>query len=550
MCERQEITFADMLSTSSLSKVVLAANVRLDYGWSSGIAQDPFELLLIADSVLITSPVTIDLSRNRTNSNGYLGIICRHIVFKGSNASLTVQLGARETYRKFFIMTEEVWEDGKKISAGDSVLQQKITSTSNRKNAPTAGMAQLEVSSLLAGTGTAYKQVSSVKTYKDLSKAIAPVSVFNDLFSNWVLAMYKAVYHRLVGAGLKDDYNFAETYLTINSMPSYEITGPVSDKLSQTRSQLATLVSSRFKNGNMFNTRLATPRGYTDMVSVFETNRVKNFLLPDKVSIAATMKDKVPALGYMLMTDPSQKEFILEMEIELSNDIARSTTLISQCRDQHRTVETFSGQVSLTELKISGAELNSARSTITPVAGKLYRVHLAAPTGPSNLFFKLFNGANTDIFISGEYMNIPIKIPLVLDEAVFAGKTPSHLNLDPENFGQYFEQIDQSDDMLQRFTVFNNIAAAPKDSLSGPMQFVELSIAYNDGMKDLVKQIRLSPAQSLGDHAAIDIFKLKKQYVPITLDGRAVYENGTYQLTSRSTNDGEMTLNITAAMLK
>jgi hypothetical protein len=143
---------------------------------------------------------------------------------------------------------------------------------------------------------------------------------------------------------------------------------------------------------------------------------------------------------------------------------------------------------------------------------------------------------------------------LILKNGILSGNDTAagkavELSLDADRFGEYFEQLDGSDDIRQPLSVYNDISAAPKDSLSGSLEYVNLRVAYNDGSRDFERSIQLSPANSMDHAAQLEILRKRKQFIMVTISGVARYENATYTIKPVTTKEGEISLHITGEML-
>jgi hypothetical protein len=73
------------------------------------------------------------------------------------------------------------------------------------------------------------------------------------------------------------------------------------------------------------------------------------------------------------------------------------------------------------------------------------------------------------------------------------------VTLNPNRFGDYFEQIEASDALTQPLLIYNNISSLPKDSLSGSLSFLAIKLTYSDGFKVIQKDFELSPMNSMND---------------------------------------------------
>jgi len=377
------------------------------------------------------------------------------------------------------------------------------------------------------------------------------------------------------------------------------------EKISPYRAQV-------FKDGFQFERIVAVGGRNIKLMGAVTESGLVYYLQPSFSLINASVVNGKTISGYHVFDETQPNVSILDFDIILSSDTRLKNKIQSQYLGYKETISNGFEEMQFTNLTVSGPDVIPNQTKVTLLSNNGFNVRLAVTNGSILLFNRLFSTISSDIYLTGKWSNRnssitgDMKVPLsftkqynpplewkartifnrssipanvefyMLDKKYLmelspalqidsAGSYPEayvgadkfvsipsdaiSFKLNPEKFGNYFEQIDNSDKLTQELFFENHIAPTALDS-TGYLQYVQIIASYEIAGKTYSKKVQLSSANTLGSTYLLVIPKSSKDPVTITITGRAFYENAEYDIEPVRLINGEAEFNLEEKHLK
>lgn len=448
----------------------------------------------------------------------------------------------------------------------------------------------------------------------DLSRVGDVNPQFFIFFSNWVEKSYEKLDDRIGRDETRiDKIPAVKDFMKFIALNNYtDLENSAEEKSSEWIKKINDEKDKIFKSDFQFERNIHTDRGDITVMSSVNDNAIINYLPPSFALIDPSAANGKPVLGYRVFDETQPNSSMLDFNVSFFPDTRLKTKIINSLTGSNDSVSSSFDEMKFTNLKITGQDIVASQTTVTPISNNEFHIRLGLNNGNTSIFYRLFSQLPSGIVISGNWSNknaeisgdltIPVSFARILSQPVIINsgsilnnsKTPVAIEfflknndlveklpalsidsgasftnaytgddknislpadgmffkLNAEKFGDYFEQIDNSDKLTQELVIQNHIPASPVDSLSGSLDNIELTVSYTIKDKNYQRKILLPPYNSMNSSFKIIIPKSSKDFVPIKITGKAIYENGEYTIKEVSLNDGETIYDLLTNQLK
>lgn len=433
-------------------------------------------------------------------------------------------------------------------------------------------------------------------------------------FSAWITQSYQQLYNRLLrNANDIDKFPAAMDFIQFLAYNQYEYLEPdFQNQCNSLIEQIMSLKQTVFKSGFQFERTISVDGLNQKILCSINSEGIRNFVLPTFSLINPNQVNNSQVLGYQSFDESDPGKCYLDFDLLLATDERTIFRARSQLRSLNDQLSTGFEELKFSNLYLEGPDIIASGSAITPMGNHIFNIRLCIKTENTLIFNKLFSGKSTAVQLKGKWSNqdatiqgdfsIPISFaklsgykiqyengsfhnnspfntvvdyipggnrsielsPALLIKAntsydtVIAGiSNPVSIPadaitflLDPATYGNYFEQTDNSDRIIQELQLENQIPATAADSLSGQLNYVDILITAKEDGRITHKKVSLSPAGALGSSTKLLFLKKTKNVLDISITGIALYQNGEYTLSPVYLQNGEMMFMIKTEQLK
>ncbi len=423
-------------------------------------------------------------------------------------------------------------------------------------------------------------------------------------FSAWVTESYHQLYNRLLrNVNEINKLPAALDFMQFLALNKYDYLDPAyQDQSNEWIQKIMAVKPAIFSSGYQFERTLSSDGLNYKLLSSINPEGIKNYALPSLSLIIPNLVNNKPVLGFQDFDDADPDRFYLDFDLTLATDSRINTKIRTHLKSLNDQLSNNFDEIKFKNLTLEGPDIIASSSSITPMSNHTYNIRLCIKTENTLAFNKLFSGIGSPVTLNGRWSNndgmisgtisIPVSFSKLYGFKVRYEKgsvynpSPYDINIDflpestsiqelspalrikadsrfdttlpatevpllippdaitfllnAENYGHYFEQTDNSDRIMQDVQVENLIPASSADSLSGQLQYVELTITAKEGDRQMEKKISLSPAGSLGSLTKIFFPKKTKNVIPLIITGTAFYQNGEYAVNPVHLQNGEM----------
>lgn len=448
----------------------------------------------------------------------------------------------------------------------------------------------------------------------DLSRVNDVDHQFFVFFSNWVKKSYNDLYGSIIrDENNIDKIPAAKDFMKFIALNKYtNLDNSTETETSELIKKINNEKVNIFKSGFQFERKVHTDRGDIKVMSSVNDNAIINYLPPSLALIDPTTANGNPVLGYRVFDETQPNISMLDFDVTFFPDKRLKTKIINSLTGSNEVVSSSFDEMKFTNLHITGQDVIGSQTTITALSNNEFHIRLGMNNGNTSIFARLFSEQPSDLFITGNWSNndagisgeisVPVSFARILNQPInikngsllnnskmpvvvefflknndLVEKLPALLidsgaafpnvytgeeknitlpadgmffKLNPERFGDYFEQIDNSDKLTQELDIQNHIQAIPIDPLSGSLNNIELTVSYTIKDKNYQRKILLPPYYSMNSRFKLIIPKSSKDFVPVVITGKAIYENGEYTIKEVRLNDGESIYDLLATQLK
>lgn len=435
--------------------------------------------------------------------------------------------------------------------------------------------------------------------------------VFFRYFSEWVTTSYSQLYNRLLRHVNESDKLPAVLDFTgFLALNKYEYLDPAyQERCNEWIQKIMAIKPAIFSSGYQFERTISLAVNKVKVLSTISGDGIINYPPPSLSLIIPNSVNNKPVLGFHTFDESAPDRFYLDFDLTFTTDSRINAQIRSQLTGLNDQLSNTFDVIKFSNLTLESPDIIASSSFITPLSNHTFNIRLCIKADNILVFSKLFSGTGSPVKLNGSWSNkeasitgsfsIPVSFSkisgykvqyekgslnnpspydVIIDfipattritelSPALRIKANSHFDtaitaigglitippdaitylLNAENYGDYFEQIDNSDRLVQELQIENLVPATAADSLSGQLQFVELSIKARDGDKWMEKKLSLSPAGSSGSMAKLIFPKKSKNAIPLIITGTAFYQNGEYQVSPVNLQNGEMLFNLNPA---
>lgn len=433
-------------------------------------------------------------------------------------------------------------------------------------------------------------------------------------FCAWITQSYQQLYNRLLrNVNDIDKLPAAMDFIQFLAYNQYDFLDPdYQDKCNTLIEQIISLKQTVFKSGFQFERTIHADGVNQPLLSSINSEGIKSFLLPTISLVNTNQVNNTVVLGFQAFDESDPGKSYLDFDLTFATDARTIMRTRSQLRSLNDQLSSGYEELKFSNLYLEGPDIIATGSSISPLGNHQFNIRLCIKNDNTLLFNKLFSGKSTAIQLKGNWSNrdgtiqgnisIPVSFarisgytiqyengtfynhspfttvidyipgdtrpielsPALLikansryDTAISGVVSPAPLPhdavtflLNPENYGNYFEQTDNSDRIIQELQLENLIPAAAADSLSGQLDYIEVIVTAKEGDRIIQKKANLSPAGSLGDKTKLLFLKKTKNALNLSITGNAIYQNGEYTISPAYLQNGEMMFMIKPGQLK
>jgi len=486
---------ADFINAPKKSQIILADVLNLSGGTYGSLPSqmDPTELVIIADTLIISGNNVFDLSKNKRQLNGYLAIFCR--VLKISNKGyLNIKLcnDSKNQYRQFSLFTEGIILDDEKVFDNAKVIKERIKRID---------LLPMQTDGIVISKFAIYKKATEKNSVKksipqnstisyisfplislfytnvchNLSTTVTIIPGGDNFFNKWVVNIHQKIYGDLLKQDIQvNNVVFAKKYLRVMQLQKYSPSSPYNIQLNQTREAISTLRDTRIGKGLCFVRKIVIDNNEYQIISFLTENGLQNILPPDKCLLKPTIRNNTIMLGYFVYDKENVEELNLEFEMTLINSSDIYNKLSGYLEKNGERLNPFSDRLQFENSTLTGPDLVDQKCRVAITGNNQYKIKLVTAVNSSIIFYKLFEKNTSDIFLNakwrspGNELEGKINIPLYLsrmDYPVTIQTKDSIINLMDLPITIDLSKLDISN------VTSNNIALEPHTSIKIPSPF-------------------------------------------------------------------------------
>ena len=558
------------------------------------------EMLFFTDTLVIDGQSTLDLRKNSTGLNGFIMISCRILkVIPGSQLAI-YNKSQSGLYRKFYLFTEQVFLGDRRavnetttISGAFKTENQKIRPPTVRNRHPASVFHPFAAS------------VGFLPTMQETNND------FFIFFSRWVAVSYLSIGDNLDRPKF-DKMQDVRQFIRFIALNKYQqLDPPAQDRCRPLIQRINGKRAEIFKDGFQFLRDVQDGQKKVTLVGSVNENGITYYLPPSFTLINTSLINGRTIAGYRVFDESQPDLSTIDFDVMLTSDTRLKSRIQELYMGPDETMSNEFEEIQFNNISVEGPDIIPNQTRISTLSNNCFNIRLAVNNAHALLFNRLFSTISSDIFLVGKWSNQNgtltgnIKVPLsftkqfnppleikngaivnnssmpavvefYLHQKQVIEQSPALLidsrasstgifnpddksislpfdavsfKMNPERPGDYFEQIDNSDKLTQELYIENLIAPTSMDS-TGYLQHAEIIASYRIGQKTFHRTIRLSAANTNGSKYLLIIPKQNKDPVPISITGKAFYENAEYDIVEVKLNNAEARFHLKESNLK
>ncbi|MFN8344453.1 MAG: hypothetical protein U0X91_05595 [Spirosomataceae bacterium] len=445
------VKFTDFIFSENKSQVILTDVIKLEHFiYSTKSQESPTQLLLLADTLIISGNNKLDFSENKLRVNGYLSIFCRVLKFS-QNGKLTIKLnnGSQKQYRQFVLLTEEVIINNEKGFNTTQIIKERIMqeNSSPQENeqivVPTKSGKIQQNGAIIVSTKASYlskekflqsylktpQSTFYVNICPNLLEAARVIPQSEEWVCKWIVGLYGRIENDMRNQNIRmDRLMFAKKYMRVMQFQKYSLP-MMNNELAHLQRSIIKLRDETLGSNNSFERKITINGEEYAFITSLTLNGLENFCIPDILLVNPIGTVNNLMLGYYIFNNKNPVDIGLEFDVALTSSTKKYTELSSYLAHQNEKISMLSDQLIFDNLYLSGSDIISQKCKITEISGNQYKIKLTTSTAQSPLFSKLFGQFPSDIQIKGswkmrgnENLNGKLNIPILLSKIKLLNK--------------------------------------------------------------------------------------------------------------------------------